>query len=262
MNIPFYKYQGAGNDFILIDNRESAWVLGSARIAELCDRHFGVGADGLLILSSKKGYDFAMTYFNSDGNESTMCGNGGRCMVAFAARIGLIAGKTRFLAIDGEHDAAIVSDNGSSTIVRLKMKDVTVREKAGSHYFLDTGSPHYVMFVKDADKIDVIKTARKIRYNQIYKKEGTNVDFVQITQEGLYVRTYERGVENETLACGTGITASAIAAAIHKPKNNGSFKVRMKGGDLEVSFKQNGITFTEIWLEGPATFVFEGEIKK
>ena len=181
-------------------------------------------------------------------------------MVAFAAKLGMIAGKARFHAIDGDHDAFIIRENRDDVIVRLKMKDVTVEEKDGQHFFLDTGSPHYVVFVKNASTIDVVPSARKIRYNPRFEKEGTNVDFVQFTEEGLSVRTYERGVENETLSCGTGITAAALAAATKKPKNDGKFNVRMKGGDLTVSFKQNGNRFTDIWLEGPAAFVFKGEI--
>ena len=260
MKIRFYKYHGTGNDFLILDNRKLRWKPGTALIANLCDRHFGIGADGMLILSSKKGYDFAMTYYNSDGKESTMCGNGGRCMVAFAAKLGIIAGKARFHAIDGDHDAFIIRKNRNDVIVRLKMKDVTVQEADGHHFFLDTGSPHYVVFVKDVTTVDVVPSARKIRNNPRFEKEGTNVDFVQLTGKGLSVRTYERGVENETLSCGTGITAAALAAAMKKPKNDGKFNVRMKGGKLSVSFKQTGNRFTGIWLEGPATFVFEGEI--
>lgn len=259
MKIPFSKYHGTGNDFIIIDNRELRWKPSQEEIARLCDRHFGIGADGLMLLTEKTGFDFYMTYYNSDGRESTMCGNGGRCMIIFAKSLSLTADEPHFLAIDGEHTGK-VEKTGDSPVVSLKMKDVIVTEIEADHLFMDTGSPHYVVFKKNVEDIDLIREARLIRFNERFSKEGTNVDFVEIGKNELFVRSYERGVENETLSCGTGVTASALAFAVKNPPSN-SVEVQTRGGHLSVSFRQDGNSFTDIWLKGPVQFVFQGEVE-
>ena len=259
MKIPFSKYHGTGNDFIIIDNRKLLWKPAKEEIARLCNRHFGIGADGLMLLSEKQGFDFYMTYYNSDGGESTMCGNGGRCMIIFAQLLGLTSSEPRFMAVDGEHTGKITG-NGNSRLIKLKMKDVMVDEMAEDYLFINTGSPHYVIFADGVEALDIITEAKKIRYNTRFAKEGTNVDFVEIRKDHLFVRSYERGVEDETLSCGTGVTASALAFAIKYPSNNTSANILTKGGNLKVYYKQSGNAFSDIWLEGPVGFVFEGEI--
>lgn len=254
MQLQCYKYQGTGNDFILIDNREKTISLTTEEIKWLCDRRFGIGADGLMLLELEPSIDFKMIYFNSDGNESSMCGNGGRCITAFAKYLGIINTDARFLAIDGVHDSKINND-----YVSLKMNDVRTVEIGEDYYYLNTGSPHYVKFVNNIDKVDVFTEGKKIRYNTRFAAEGTNVNFIEKKDNELIVRTYERGVENETLSCGTGVTASALAAAlkgVNNDKNNCSIKTL--GGNLNVKFdKVLENTFYNIWLEGPATFVFK-----
>jgi diaminopimelate epimerase len=257
MKIPFSKYHGTGNDFIIIDNRLLHWEPTSEMVAMLCDRHFGIGADGLMLLSEKTGFMFAMTYYNCDGNESTMCGNGGRCMVAFARSLGLAGCMTRFWAVDGIHEAEIF-DNQPETIYRLQMKDTSISKTNDDGLFLDTGSPHFVRFVDDATHTDVFNLGRELRHDARFSPGGTNVDFVEVQDKALFVRSYERGVENETLSCGTGATASAIASASRNPVNNGFYDIKTPGGPLKVSFVQKGDQFTDIWLEGPARFVFSG----
>lgn len=258
MTVSFYKYQGAGNDFIVIDNRSNSFdPNNNTLINKLCDRRFGIGADGLMLLQNKNGYDFEMIYFNADGKEGSMCGNGGRCIVAFAHFLGLIEESTTFYAIDGEHEAKVLNPE----YINLKMIDVSEVEINDNYYFLDTGSPHYVQFVKGIEELDVFNAGRDIRFNDRFKAEGTNVNFVEEINNRLMVRTYERGVENETLACGTGITASAISAALHNGKTKDEYDIKALGGDLKVRFEQNGTNFTNVWLEGPAVQVFKGEIE-
>ncbi len=259
MKISFSKYHGTGNDFIIIDNRKLKWMPGQDEIARLCDRHFGIGADGLMLLTEKPGYDFYMTYYNSDGRESTMCGNGGRCMIVFAQSLGLSGSEARFRAIDGEH-VGLTTQKKSSVIISLKMNDVTVDEIETEHLFLNTGSPHYVIFRSDVETLDIIAEARKIRFNDRFREKGTNVDFVEVRDDDLFVRSYERGVEDETLSCGTGVTASVLAYAVINPDRRTFRNVKTIGGALRVSFKQAGNSFTDIWLEGPAVLVFKGEI--
>lgn len=257
MKFTFYKYQGTGNDFVIIDNRGLKLTLTKQQINTLCDRRFGIGADGLMLLENDTEYDFGMKYFNSDGKESTMCGNGGRCLVAFTKMLQIIESKTRFKAIDGVHKAIINDDE----TISLEMQNVSKVNRVNNNYYLNTGSPHYVLFRDDIDKIDVIKRGREIRFSEEFKPGGTNVNFVEIKNDKLYVRTYERGVENETLSCGTGVTASAISASIHTKTDKSSYKIITKGGKLSVSYKKiNHNSFKNIWLTGPATFVFKGEI--
>jgi len=262
MILQFYKYHGAGNDFILIDNREKVINPNPRLVQQLCNRRFGIGADGLMLLENSEKPekpDFSMRYFNSDGYEASMCGNGGRCIVSFAWKKGLISNETEFIASDGLHKAKIL-DNG---IVALKMNDVENVRKIGKHYFLDTGSPHYVRFVDDIDKSKVKEEGKRVRYDASVSKNGTNVDFVQIiSDDKITIRTYERGVENETLACGTGAVASAIGTHLLKATDNFSFSVQVLGGKLQVDFKKEDEThFRDIWLTGPAEFVFKGSIE-
>jgi len=257
MNVNCYKYQGTGNDFILIDNRDNSISLSTEQIKWLCDRRFGIGADGLMLLELESNADFKMVYFNSDGNESSMCGNGGRCITAFAKKIGVVSNEAKFLAIDGIHEAKIVDD-----LVSLKMTDVRNVEIGSDFFYLNTGSPHYVKYVSDVENLDVCAEGKKVRYNTRFEAEGTNVNFIEKKENELFVRTYERGVENETLSCGTGVTAAALVASISgasTTKNNCAIKTL--GGYLNVKFeKVLEHTFYNIWLEGPATFVFKTEI--
>ncbi|HTB99827.1 MAG TPA: diaminopimelate epimerase [Ferruginibacter sp.] len=256
--LTFYKYQGTGNDFVILDNRKKQiTTLTTEQIKNICDRRFGVGADGLMLLGEKAGYDFEMIYYNSDGNESSMCGNGGRCLVAFAHEVGIHKATYTFWAIDGEHKAEIESDH----TVRLKMKDVTSVEQHSSGIVLDTGSPHYIKLVSDAAVIDVYKVGREIRYSNEFKEEGINVNFVEsIDNHTIFVRTYERGVENETLSCGTGVTAAALVSA-HNDNGFNRVDVKTPGGHLSVEFdKMDDDNFRNIWLCGPAVLVFKGEI--
>lgn len=259
MKISFSKYHGTGNDFIIIDNRKLQWIPKQEEIVRLCDRHLGIGADGLMLLTEKPGYDFYMTYYNSDGKESTMCGNGGRCMIVFAQSLALAGSEARFLAIDGEHIGK-VNQKDFSDFISLKMKDVTVDEIEDDHLFLNTGSPHYVIFTNEVETLDIIAEAKKIRFNDRFREKGTNVDFVEVRDDHLFVRSYERGVEDETLSCGTGVTASILAYAVKNPARRTFMDVQTRGGTLKVSFQQLGNSFMDIWLEGPAVFVFQGEV--
>jgi len=256
MNIPFYKYHGTGNDFVLIDQRKTQFLNreNTAIIHQICQRHFGVGADGLILLENHPTLDFEMIYFNSDGNESSMCGNGGRCIVAFAHFLGVFKESCQFMAIDGIHDALVKED-----WVELKMSDVEQVKQYDSYSFLNTGSPHYVCFLEDLAKVDVVQDGRKIRYSNDFQPGGTNVNFVQKNQNGIEVATYERGVEDETLSCGTGVTAAAIAYHLQHPELT-EIPIDTKGGQLKVRLQREGKTFSNIWLCGPAQQVFKGEI--
>lgn len=251
----FYKYQGTGNDFVMIDNRESVYTPTAERNKFLCDRKFGIGADGLICLQPSENYDFEMLYFNSDGNESTMCGNGGRCLVAFAKQLGIITNKAIFNAIDGLHEATIDENNW----VELKMTNVASVENNNTHFVLNTGSPHYIKFVEDVAQVDVYQAGKAIRYNERFKTEGINVNFVAVNENGIDVVTYERGVEGETLSCGTGVTAAAIAYSFIK-KDISDVPIKTKGGNLAVKFSKTANGFENIWLCGPATYVFEGKV--
>jgi diaminopimelate epimerase len=259
MKISFYKYQGTGNDFILVDNRSKTLTFTTEQVAALCHRRFGIGADGLILLEPEPGLDFKMVYFNSDGNESSMCGNGGRCIVAFAKHLGIISKEARFLAIDGIHEATV----DENEIVSLKMQDVKQVEAGGDYYYLNTGSPHYVKVVKDVERMDVVAEGKKIRNSARFLEEGTNVNFIEKNDEHLFVRTYERGVEDETFSCGTGVTAAALVAAIAgMSTGKNSCSVKTKGGLLDVTFEkvleQN---FYNIWLKGPAVLVYTGTVE-
>jgi len=257
MKLEFYKYQGAGNDFVMIDNRASVFDTSNTKLINfLCNRRFGIGADGLICLENAEGFDFKMMYFNADGNESTMCGNGGRCIVAFAKYLNIIKNKAHFTAIDGIHKATIIKDD-----VSLGMQDISDILMADTHLFLDSGSPHHVTFVSDVETVDVKKDGRKIRNGAPYFKEGSNINFVtQIDENNFKVRTYERGVEDETLSCGTGVTAVAIAVHKSGKTKSNSVILKTRGGNLEVSFNLKDGVYTDIFLKGLAVQVFKGKI--
>ncbi len=261
MKLFFSKYEGTGNDFVIIDNRTDFFNKDEKVIRFLCDRKFGIGADGLILLSEEEGFDFRMTYFNADGKEGSMCGNGGRCITAFAYSLELTGKQVRFMAYDGEHTARVLEENGNVYLIEIKMNDVSNIDINQGFILLDTGSPHYVRFVEDIESIDVNNEGSKIRYSPKFKENGTNVNFVKRSKKHLLVRTYERGVENETLSCGTGIIASALAASISGEKIINQYHVSTRGGDLKVQFKRStDLSFSDIKLTGPATFVYKGEI--
>ncbi len=261
MQINFFKYQGTGNDFVIIDNRNSNFDSKNTQLVSfLCDRRMGIGADGLMLLENheKSDIDFTMRYFNSDGKEASMCGNGGRCIAAFAVHQKAVSNVDKFLfeAVDGMHEASY--DNG---IVSLKMTNVDQIETGNGYFFLDTGSPHYVSHKNEIDNIDIVKYGSEIRYSDQFKPGGTNVNIVETLSEShIKVRTYERGVEDETYSCGTGVVASAISTFV-KNNQNKSFDIDVKGGKLNVKFEGDASDgFKNIWLTGPATFVFKGII--
>ncbi len=255
--IRFYKYQGTGNDFVMVDNRQK--VISKKNISlikSLCDRRFGIGADGLILLEDSATTDFKMVYFNADGNESTMCGNGGRCIVAFAKYLKIIENTTTFEAIDGLHTATISGD-----VVSLQMQDVVNIKEKGGCVFLNTGSPHHVQFEEHISDFDIKTIGRNIR-NEVYGTEGSNVNFVKkINNATFRLRTYERGVEDETLACGTGATAVAIAMNYLKETNANDIKLNVEGGELQVSFDVKEGNYTNVFLTGKAIQVFKGDIK-
>ncbi len=255
MQIQFFKYHGTGNDFILIDNRKNLFDKENKElIVTLCNRHFGIGADGLILLEDSKKHDFSMKYYNADGMEGSMCGNGGRCIVSFAKYLGIIKDRTNFEAIDGVHHAKI-KDN----VISLQMNDVEKVEKHDTHYFLDTGSPHHVTLVKGIESYPVFDKGREIRYAAPYYNVGTNVNFVEKIKKNTFkIRTYERGVEDETLSCGTGVTAVAIAMYEQGKAKKEKITLNTLGGTLKVSFKKSDDKYHHIVLKGPVKFVFKG----
>lgn len=261
MQIQFEKYQGNGNDFVIIDNRGGESVLSPDKIRKLCDRRFGIGADGLMLLSNSENLDFLMEYFNSDGKLASMCGNGGRCLAAFAFNNRIVDTKQMsFEAFDGNHRAIILEEivEGKVCDVSLEMKNVSDAQFNDKYYFMDTGSPHYVEFVEKVAEIDVVVEGRKTRYSEAFSPDGTNVNFVEVSGDRIFVRTYERGVEDETLSCGTGVTASAIATFLKTGRKD--FKIHTTGGDFRVDFEEENGIFKSIWLNGPAEMVFKGTI--
>lgn len=256
MKFHFFKYQATGNDFILIDNRSGDLSFSREQIERLCDRRFGVGADGLILIENDPLANFGVNYYNSDGSQS-LCGNGSRAAVHFASYLGITNGKARFGAYDGLHDAELLN----SGVVRLKMNDVPTTEREGEDYLIDTGSPHYIRFVNGIQDFPVVEEGRAIRHSERFRDRGVNVNFVELMEGNtIFVRTYERGVEDETLSCGTGVTASALATSFSGFKS--PVHVRTRGGELRVEFKtgQSGM-FYEIFLIGPAKMVFEGDLE-
>jgi len=258
MNLDFYKYHGTGNDFILIDNRKEQFdITDTVQIALLCNRHLGIGADGLILLQNSANYDFKMVYFNTDGSTGAMCGNGGRCIVAFAKLLNIIVNKATFEAADGIHKAQIDLENN----VNLQLMDVGFILEDTDYLFLNTGSPHHVTFVNNVSKIKVKSKGRKIRNSSTYANTGTNVNFVeQINENTFKVRTYERGVEDETLSCGTGVTAVAIAAFQTQRTQKNNIEVRTNGGTLAVSFDKTEDAYTNVYLKGATKLVFKGKL--
>jgi diaminopimelate epimerase len=260
MKLHFWKYQGTGNDFILLDGRNDVSAVKGNQpvIASLCDRKFGIGADGLIILEADPISDFRMVYYNADGADSSMCGNGGRCSIAFARFLGFSENSTVFNAVDGKHEGRIFADRQ----IELGMMDVQSIERLGENIFsLDTGSPHYVYFAENNEDLDIITFGKSIRYNEEYKEKGININVVKERNGGIYVETYERGVEDETLSCGTGVTACAIAYSVWKPGIQTPISIFTKGGNLTVSFEKRGDTFEKVTLSGPVKQVFEGDIE-
>ena len=257
LQLTFYKYQGTGNDFVIIDNRDYFFPKDNSKlIAFLCDRKYGIGADGLILLENDNHSDFKMVYYNSDGSESTMCGNGGRCIVAFANKLGVIKDKTTFNAIDGLHNAVVDKD-----VITLEMIDVSEIKSKEKYFFLNTGSPHHVQFVKNLKDFDVVKEGAKLRYG-LYGKQGSNINFVEAVDANTFnVRTYERGVENETLSCGTGVTAVALAMHYKEFTKAEHVFINTIGGKLQVSFSKESNGYTKVNLIGKATLVYKGQIE-
>jgi len=254
--IDFYKYQGTGNDFVIIDDRSERFNIENEKlIARLCNRKFGIGADGLILIRNHQQADFEMIYFNSDGHLTSLCGNGSRCAVQFASQLKIIGDQCSFMTVEGVLEAKIVKE-----LVHVKMPNVVDIEVYKNHYFLQTGSPHHVCFVKDIEDYNVFNQGRAIRNGPPYFTEGANVNFVELVSNNqIYVRTYERGVENETLSCGTGVTAAAIVQGLKGVKS--PIKVNTLGGELQISFeKGNKDNFSNIFLIGPAELVFSGSV--
>jgi diaminopimelate epimerase len=256
VTIPFYKYQGTGNDFILIDKTSNPSISYSADpnfIKNLCDRKFGIGADGIIFLQPHSDYDFEMVYYNPDGSQS-LCGNGSRCAVHLASQLGIISDKATFLAIDGPHQAYI-----QDGLIQIDMQDVTGIQVIGHDYFLNTGSPHYVRLVEELEEIDIIHIAEAINNSEAFQNSRTNVNFVKLEKNNhISMRTYERGVNNETLSCGTGAVAAALVAS--EKGYTSPIHVRTRGGKLSVSFHKQKNIYNNISLIGPATQVFQGQI--
>lgn len=258
MQINFYKYQGTGNDFVVIDNRTNTFPKNDTKLIEfLCDRRFGIGGDGLMLLENHEKYDFTMVYYNSDGSTSTMCGNGGRCLVAFAKQLGVIENEAHFEASDGYHFAKF--ENG---LIALQMIDVEEVKYFNSHEYVYTGSPHHVQFVDDLPHFDVKNEGARLRYSDLYDASGCNINFVeQIEADTFSVRTYERGVEDETLSCGTGATAVGIAMHAIQKTNSNRININVLGGKLTISFEVENNSYKKVFLTGPAEMVFSGSLE-
>lgn len=261
--IKFYKFHGAGNDFILVDNRKGV-TFSEEWIAKICHRRLGIGADGFITLSEPTLTEssFSMQYYNSDGKLASLCGNGSRCITAFAYYLGISDTHIRFEAFDGIHTARIIEQKSATEWeIEIEMRLNSAVQIFEDGYFLDTGSPHFVQFVKNVEEIDVYERGKRLRHDSRFPN-GCNVNFVEIRNSGIFVRTYERGVEDETLSCGTGVTASAIAYAIKQSFTNGNFEVPVltKGGDFSIQFTYRNENFSKIKLIGPVTLAFYGEI--
>jgi diaminopimelate epimerase len=255
-SLRFYKYQGTGNDFILLDNRSGELHFDKGQIEQLCDRRFGIGADGLILINNSKEHDFEMNYYNSDGSQS-FCGNGGRCAIAFAHFLGIIKNNAVFSAIDGVHSGIFHSENN----IELGMNPPSDFKEIGKDYFIHTGSPHYISFCEDLSKQNIVEFGKSIRYNDVYKKEGVNVNLVQQNEDSISILTYERGVEDETFSCGTGATAAVLVQAKLQSKKSGTTMVHVKGGELHVIWDSINAPFDLVKLVGPAKKVYEGNIQ-
>ena len=254
--IHFYKYQATGNDFVIADNREGKLSFSGSQISRLCDRRFGIGADGLILLEKDSRQDFKMIYYNRDGSEG-FCGNGCRAIAHFAQLLGMIKTDFTFSAFDGDHRGQILSDG----MVRFSLHDVNTIEAKGKDFYINTGTDHHVRFVESLDTYPVFDEGKKIRYSDLYKPKGTNADFVEVhADKGVSFRIYERGVEDETYSSGSGATASALVAAKQFGLTS-PIKLTAPGGKLQVEFetRQNG-TFHNIYLTGPVQLVFETKI--
>ena len=256
MIIEFYKYQGTGNDFIIIDDRKNVFnEKDNNLISALCERKMGIGADGLILLRNDPKYDFNMIYFNSDGNESTMCGNGGRCIISLAQSLNIINERTLFNAIDGMHKGIILDK-----VIKIKMNDVSKIQKIDNGVMINTGSPHYIELVDDIEKIDLEKRGKEINSSRFFIKDGVNVNFVQANQD-IYMRTYERGVNSETLSCGTGAVAASIALHNMNLIKDNTIQINTRGGSLEVSFDLDNCNYHNVWLSGEVNLVYVGEFE-
>ena len=255
MTIHFFKYHGTGNDFIMIDDREQTFPISTKLIESLCNRRFGIGADGLILIQPHEELDFTMVYFNSDGKQSTMCGNGGRCALRFAKELGMIGEHASFMAIDGVHEGKISSDG----MIHLKMADTALANESKGAWFIDTGSPHHIQQAPNVQQVPVQEAGRDKR--NAYGKDGANINFVTVRDYGLDVRTYERGVEDETLSCGTGVTAAALTAYQLGWIKSEHTEVNTPGGRLKVTFQKDDTGFSNIWLIGSAVFVYKGEVE-
>ena len=252
----FFKYQATGNDFIIIDNYGKEIKLTSDQVKKICDRRFGVGADGLILLEEKEGYDYSMIYYNSDGNKSTFCGNGSRCLAHFAHKKKLFKHKAHFFANNSNYLAFI-----QKGLISIKMPNISnFKINDDGTIFIDSGSPHVVLFRKNVNKIDVINLGREIRYSEMYSQNGVNINFVEEINKSLNVRTYERGVENETLSCGTGAVAAVIASHINGLIESGNVNVKTKGGDIKVSYNYDLNLYKDIYLSSDVSLVFYGEL--
>jgi len=260
MKILFSKFHGAGNDFVIIDNRDSNIQLSANQIQWLCNRNLGIGADGLILMELSGNGSLFMRYHNTDGNEASMCGNGGRCAGAWAVTEGITKTSLTFDASDGKHEAEIEYLHNGLYNVKLTMHDVTDFRELKDGFFADTGSPHVVKFVGEPDAVNVLKEGKSIRYDQQFQPGGVNVNFAAIEGDRIRVRSYERGVEAETLSCGTGVTATAIAAMLKTGSDRSEWTMITRGGTLKVYATFNDSCFEDVVLEGPAQFVFKGEI--
>jgi diaminopimelate epimerase len=260
MKFHFYKYQATGNDFVLIDNRSMQFSFSTEQIKKICDRKFGIGADGLMLIEPHANLNFNLQYYNSDGSQS-LCGNGSRAAMHFASFLGIVNGKASFNAYDGRHDAELLP----ASIVRLRMNETTEFVPLGDDFRINTGSPHLIRFVTSVEKFPVFEEGKKIRYSDTYQEKGINVNFVELLPNNtIFVRTYERGVENETLSCGTGVTAAALAAS--QKGYQSPVSIKTLGGNLSVEFKTrqsagNERSFQDIFLVGPAKMIFEGDLE-
>lgn len=261
MEIRFSKYHGTGNDFIVIDNLNRQLDLTRDQLKMLCDRHLGIGADGLMLLLPSQKFDFEMKYFNGDGGEGTMCGNGGRCITAFAYQIGLIRNTTRFTAIDGEHCGEILGSEENQMKIKVTLRDISQIKQDANYFLVNTGSPHYVEIMDDPDGIDIFQRGKSIRWDPRFAPEGLNVNFVKVDGDKLLVRTFERGVENITLSCGTGVTAAAVAADIHQGQPRNEYHIQTYGGNLKVQFVKDNKIYRHVSLTGPVQHVFNGTIE-